>query len=163
MLILNAWHIYVMFEWSDRWADGSDLLLLGTGIHIIESFASVYTVYNDSRYFYQLKDLRLLSILQAYIFMTLWILGIFLEIYLVFFSNSLIGFIVSLYIAYILIISLTMVPQTLVIIVYEASLNVLDRDPNWSTPGFYFSFYEFACEQLGLYGNDMRLTNWLIT
>ena len=62
VLVLNAWHIYVMYEWSDKWADGSDLLLLGTGIHIIESFASVYTVYNDQKYFYQYKDLRVLSI-----------------------------------------------------------------------------------------------------
>ena len=110
VLVLNTLHIYVMYEWSDKWADNSDLLLLGTAIHIIESLASVYTVYNDQKYFYQYKDLRVLSISWAYLFMALWLLGIVLEIYLVFFQNTIVGLIFSLYVAYILVASLTMVP-----------------------------------------------------
>ena len=98
---------------------------------------------------------------MSYFFLAIWLLGIALFVYLLFFSQNIFGFIVSLFVGYIIAISMTMLPQALVIIVYEASLNILDRDPELSQPGFYLSFYELICEQLGLYGEDMRLSDWI--
>lgn len=163
VLILNGWHIYIMFEWSEEWAEGSDILILVTIIHLLISFTSIYLVYHYQIYLYQWKDLRFLSLISAYGFLGLWFFGFLFEIYLIFVLNTFIGFFVAIIIGYFLTITLTLIPEALVIVVYEASLNLLDRDSQLSQAGYYFSFYEFFSELLGIYGDDMRLTHFLKT
>ena len=136
------------------------MLLTGTFIHLLESFSSIFLVYNYKYYLYQWKDFRLLSLANAYIFIFIWVAAVFLEMYLVFGSDSITGFIISLFNGYFIIVSLTLIPEALVIIVYEASLNLMTRDPQMSRPGFYISFFELFCELAGLYGEDMRLTRF---
>ena len=151
-----------MFYWSERWAEASDILIIGTMVHFVESFCSIYLVYKYDYFLYQWKDLRFISLFNAYMFIAVWCLSFFLEIYLIFFSNTILTFLLSLYIAYFLIIFITLIPECIVIIAYEASLNITDRNENISIPGYYFSYFELFYELIGFYGDDKRLTDFLI-
>ena len=56
-----------------------------------------------------------------------------------------------MYIAYGLIISITLIPEALVIVVQESTRNILERNDTYSIPGYYFSIFELIMENLGYY------------
>ena len=56
VLVLNGIHIYIMISLSDSWAQGSFILYMNTGFHLIQSFFSVLLVYRDEDYMYYFKD-----------------------------------------------------------------------------------------------------------
>ena len=67
-----------------------------------------------------------------------------------------------MYIAYGIIIGITLIPEALVIVIEEANFNLLDRNDSYSNPPYYFSIFEFIMENLGYYQNDIRLTNFIL-
>ena len=68
-----------------------------------------------------------------------------------------VGFLSALYLAYAIIISITLTPISLSILIEEANLNLLDRSEVYSQPGEYWSLVEYFDEEFGLYRDDMRL------
>ena len=86
-----------------------------------------------------------------------FIVGIIVEIYLVFGTFDVISGIMSLYVGYFLLINLTMLPECIIVIVKEHTMNMLERNAEMSVPGQYFSLIEYYEESLGLYGDDTRL------
>lgn len=157
VIILNITHSYVMYTWSESWAEGSQILELNTFIHYLLTFMSILLLYEDKQYMFQYKDLRYFSLLLSALTIFSFIIGIALEIYLVFGNYNLISGIISLYLGYFILINLTLLPECIVIVVKEHNLNMLDRDDEMSIPGDYFSIMEYFEESLGLYGDDTRL------
>ena len=155
VLVLNAFHIYIMIWLSDFWAEGSFILYMNTAFHLMQSFFSILLVYKDSDYLYRFKDLRVLSLISAYFTLLVYILGIILEIYLIYEMQQVAGFLAALYLGYILLIDITIVPESAVIVIYESRLNIIDRNPEEyffltldpdNPDGLepYFSMFEFV-------------------
>ena len=68
----------------------------------------------------------------------------------------------ALYLAYGLIVSSTLIPISVSILIEEANLNILDRSKTYSEAGEYWSFLEYIAEEFGLYQDDMKLHEWAI-
>lgn len=64
---------------------------------------------------------------------------------------------ISLFLGYFLVITSSNLPGTVVILIKEATLNMLDRDDEFSVAGEYFSLFEYWNEFTGAYGDDVRL------
>ena len=157
VMALNIIHTYIMFSWSESWAENSQLLLLLSLWHYIQSFYSVLLIYDYGYYLYAFKDFRYLSLVQAYCTIGVYIAGTLTVIYLIFFEQSIAGIVISMYMGYFLLSSITIIPETLVIVVKEKTMNMYDRDEQYSVPGGYFSILEYFEEELGMYGDDIRL------
>jgi hypothetical protein len=158
---LNIVHTYIMYSWSKSWAELSEVLLMLTALHYLQSFFSIMLVYDEGYYLFQQKDIRWISLIMAYVNLTIF-MAIFIAVsYLVFFNQDLIGIAFSLFFSYFLIISCTNIPANAVIIVKEATLSLLSRDDEYSVPGEYFSMFEYWSEELGYYGDDFRLHDYL--
>ena len=116
-------------------------------------------VYEDPVYMYHLKDLRIYSLMSAYGTLFIYVISSVILIYLIFLQQTLLGFIVSMYLAYILLISITIIPISIVIVAKESNKNMLERSEIYSQPDTYsyFSIFEYFFEAIGLYGEDMRL------
>uniref|UniRef100_A0A7S3IG04 Uncharacterized protein n=1 Tax=Strombidium inclinatum TaxID=197538 RepID=A0A7S3IG04_9SPIT len=157
---MNIFHTMIMFSWSNNWADQSVVLELFTLFHYVQSFCSVLLVYRDSYYMYMWKDLRALSMWAAMFTIICYSLAFMFEIYLIFYSRNVIGILFSVYLGYVLLIFITVLPESLVILIEEVRLNILARDETLSVGGKYFSFMEFSLEDAGLYGSDTLLHDY---
>ena len=89
---------------------------------------------------YQLKDLRLLSLIFAHLTLISYMLGIILEFYLIFKYQDLVGFVIGLYLAYLLLTNLTLVPESAVIIMQESQLNIFETEGEKVD---WFPFFDF--------------------
>ena len=118
----------------------------------LQSFLSVLLIDDDSQYMFKFKDIRWLSLIFSYVTIMAWLVGVSLEVYLIFFLQDGVSMIMSLYLGYFLLISITILPETIIIVVKEKTQNMLDRSEIWSTPGQYFSILEWIMEELGFYG-----------
>ena len=132
VLGFNGCHTYVMLTWSNNWAQGSIILLMFTLYHYTQSFFSILLVYNDDLYLYRWKDIRFMVMMNAYFTLITIIVGFWAELYFLFQLQTVVGFLSALYLAYGLIISSTLMPVSLSILIEEANLNILDRSPTYS-------------------------------
>jgi hypothetical protein len=159
-LFLNVGHTYVMYQLSEQWAEMSDILLALSFIHYMQSFLCTLLVYDDGIYMFRLKDIRIISMYLAYVSLVLYCVSFGSLIILLFGSQNIEGIVVSLLVGYLLIIMSTLLPSTILIIVKEATENIMMRNDKYSEPGSYFSFYEFMEEFLGEYEDDTRLHDY---
>ena len=161
ILILNVGHTYIMYTWSNQWAEMSFMLLAVSAVHYLQSFASFLLVYDNGWFMYKLKDLRILSLGLAQTTVCLWALLFLVEIFLLFYSQDLLSIGVGLLVAYFLLVTSTDLPGVLVTLVKEQTLTLMERSDIYSVPGEYFSLFEFGCEYLGFYGDDVRLHSYI--
>ena len=130
-------------------------------IHYLLSFFSVLLTYHNEYYIYKFKDLRLLSSVIATSILSTLTLSLLIEVYLLFFSQNIVAIMLALFMGYVLLMSMTIIPEAVSIFFLESQLNIFARSDTYSVPGEYFSIFEFICEALGVYDDDLRLINWV--
>ena len=128
VMILNSLHTYMMYKWNNNWANLSWILIVNTAIHYVQSFFSVLIMSKDNLYLYKYKDWRILSLTVAWTTIGNYLLSIILEVYLLFFSQNVAAFFLALYMGYVLLMSITILPESLAIISVEAKLNIFERN-----------------------------------
>ena len=161
VLACNGVHTYIMYTWSQVWAEGSFILIIQTVLHYLQSLCSILLIYSDPEYRFKWKDVRFISLSYAWFYLFLVIVGLMLEVYLIFYSNQVAGFLISMYVGYELLVGITIIPQHLAILVYESTGNILERDVKYSRAGSYISIFEFLAESLGYYEQDWRIHSWI--
>jgi hypothetical protein len=157
VLSLNGIHSYIMYTWLENWAEGSVACLLFTLWHYIESFCAIMLAYNDKRFLFRFKDIRLISLIISWIVLIALFVGVITMCIIITKNTTMTGFGVSLFLGYGLVLNLTVMPMVLFIVVDEQTKNIMERDVKFSVPGKYFSFYEYFLETYGYYGDDIRL------
>jgi hypothetical protein len=110
VLTLNGIHNYIMYNWLDNWAEGSVYFLLFTLWHYTESFCAIMIGYNDKKFLYRFKDIRLVTLVTSWIVLINLFIGIIIMVIIITKNTSVTGFGLSLFLGYALLMHLTVLP-----------------------------------------------------
>ena len=127
-------HLYLMVGPSKKWAGGSILLLTLSAIHLAGAYNAFMVIFKNATYFHEYHCLRTFFLIVSIVELCLFVLGLFYEMYLIYFTDDFVNMAMTAYLGYVLIISLSALPQIIFTIFAETTHALDPTNKTQTTP-----------------------------
>ena len=123
ILIANGIHTYIMIVPSHLWCGYSAILIAITSYHYLSALGSICLLFEFKFYMENMQWLRRLFLVFSYISSIIYLVLAVYEVYMIVIQDSLMILVITCYLGYMLLANITILPQTLYIIIKESTLN----------------------------------------